>query len=847
MTDPESGSTPLGIIAARACDNCRARKIRCDKATPCSNCSTAKITCHTSDRPPKEQRQRVLISNQYEQKIDAIEDRLTGIERLLHRLVENQSSQEPKVLSPKTDPRENEREHDAGQESIRPEHSATAQFEGESSLSASTQQAHSTLESLLGHNTNVRNDPDVSAALVALQEMQQHGWPNRHGSRLRVNRTSNGAAGTPEPLPPRSAAMEVIRAVKDTGDETILAWYWYMDFDADKFANDCKRFYDAPEQASVALQVIVHSGLYSMFSGHPLLIEHSPNKTDASGVAYRVYAERCLANLKNSLLKFPLILAPTIENITALATGSAQSIQAADFSLCWTLTCAGARLCQSLGWHRKNVINQDNPKEARIKKGLFWTIYFNDKCLSLRLGVSSTFQDYDVALEYPEPPTDPRWVNWGLFAHLALDVATLHGMIYEKLYSPGASTSTVEQRMHAVEDLARQIQDAAAKNEQMLKSPDFEQFYFKMLGESNEVLLDCLLTLVYRKMPMANTDPSHLSLSLNTYCINAARSAMLSHQKAIRTLQVASKDVWLEYFNWTILNTPFTPFMVIFTNCVNTLSLPDLSLLEDFVSSILLGPAYESSDTITRFHRLCDGFAKLAKSYIAASLRERQTSEVQQSKQNNTSRKRRKVDNTIPSGVHSTASPTYASTTPPDPQHQHQSSTTEHPSNPLFYSHQPNHPDPAPLSDDQSSNLFLSTPFEDWLTSESIGVNGLNQNLGLVSLGGFFSNTHQQHQQQQQQQHPSSSAFLSGFEYGYSNDTGSPGGFGYLPQQQQQQLGSTSDSVGAGGAGGGDAMTRTAGPGSGSAEAGNLTTNANATGTGTGVMMTEWWPAFGTL
>jgi len=94
-----------------------------------------------------------------------------------------------------------------------------------------------------------------------------------------------------------------------------------MYFDIDEFAEDCKRHYNAPNESSVALKVIIYGGLYYMFSGHPLIIEHSLDKTDPSGVPYRTYAETCRVRLQECLLEFPLLLEPTIENVAALATG----------------------------------------------------------------------------------------------------------------------------------------------------------------------------------------------------------------------------------------------------------------------------------------------------------------------------------------------------------------------------------------------------------------------------------------------------------------------------------------------------------------------------------------------
>lgn len=94
-----------------------------------------------------------------------------------------------------------------------------------------------------------------------------------------------------------------------------------MAFNVDTFTDNCKRFYDSPETASTPLQIIVYSGLYSMFIGHPLLVDHPPDKTDAAGVLYRHHADRCRGNLNIALANLPMTLSANVENITALALG----------------------------------------------------------------------------------------------------------------------------------------------------------------------------------------------------------------------------------------------------------------------------------------------------------------------------------------------------------------------------------------------------------------------------------------------------------------------------------------------------------------------------------------------
>ncbi|KAI7424855.1 hypothetical protein KC336_g7041, partial [Hortaea werneckii] len=69
----------------RACDACRARKVRCDKGSPCSHCKSSGSICRTTVNTNAEPRSRVNISKEYEKKIDRIGDRLANIEALLTR------------------------------------------------------------------------------------------------------------------------------------------------------------------------------------------------------------------------------------------------------------------------------------------------------------------------------------------------------------------------------------------------------------------------------------------------------------------------------------------------------------------------------------------------------------------------------------------------------------------------------------------------------------------------------------------------------------------------------------------------------------------------------------------
>ncbi|KAL2269284.1 hypothetical protein VTJ83DRAFT_1468 [Remersonia thermophila] len=233
MTGSEQGEGDGAI--RRACDQCRLRKIRCDKDSPCANCRIAKRTCSSTGlgQKPKEGRQRVLISTQYERKIDHFEARLTNIENMLRDLSMSIAGRSPAVSAsssavsgppsaPAPGPAPIAGSHPAGSPppsgpapadmvyapdvSINasaitpdpddPDEDTAPAFEGDSSMAAQTAFAsefleHTVTRTLLSaapassgphpphhgqhgnqqQNMNLDLDPDMQSALSALQQM----------------------------------------------------------------------------------------------------------------------------------------------------------------------------------------------------------------------------------------------------------------------------------------------------------------------------------------------------------------------------------------------------------------------------------------------------------------------------------------------------------------------------------------------------------------------------------------------------------------------------------------------------------------------------------------------------
>jgi hypothetical protein len=109
-----------------------------------------------------------------------------------------------------------------------------------------------------------------------------------------------------------------------------------------------------------------------------------------------------------------------------------------------------------LGYHRIGTFSDECPKEAERKQFLFWIAYVLDKSLSLRLGRSSTIQDYDVTL--PDARTnDPDTSSTAAFFGLWVIASKLQGQIYELLYCPEAIALPEPTRRSRVELLAQRL------------------------------------------------------------------------------------------------------------------------------------------------------------------------------------------------------------------------------------------------------------------------------------------------------------------------------------------------------------------------------------------------------
>ncbi|KAI4863796.1 hypothetical protein F4820DRAFT_359771 [Hypoxylon rubiginosum] len=579
-------------IARRSCDQCRSRKIGCDRDSPtCSNCVSARLDCTHSAVAvnAKAPKQRVLISAQYEQKIDDIAKGIDGIKLLLQGL----------NLLP---------------DAVQPEHNSVRHLTPASSLQPPAEDQLYSLsedESLWDHSAHIieflkavvqdRGSSDVgpeeSEVLLSLRSLiRALDMPtlNSSSSISVANLSNHNHTGSS--MPPLEAVVAVLRWAKDHEDYTRIAWISRV-FPLQKFAEVCQKVYFPIQDYSEAEYIIANGVLSHIFAEHVVI----------SGLLdYREYCQLCRKNLHIAISQLPLLLPASIEVIAALTLAAYNSIENSKATAAWTFISAASDLCQRLGYHRVRPTREIDPTVRTTQEHLFWTVYRLEKGLSLRFGRSSTIHDAEITL-----PIDANELQ-------STKIARIIGKVYGRLYSPTGLSRSNDDRGRVAEELAGELRDLINKIHLDIADTTGQPIN----GESDPmriVYLRCdlvcqssLLTLILRAIP---TVPNSVS-GVSDECVAVAREVMEIHQQCIMDVRACKNDPSMvtKYINWALLHTPFVPFSILFTRAVQFLDLADLALLDRFTAS--LKPDGVSTDSITHPYRLYELLCQTARLYI---------------------------------------------------------------------------------------------------------------------------------------------------------------------------------------------------------------------------------------
>lgn len=129
----------------------------------------------------------------------------------------------------------------------------------------------------------------------------------------------------------------------------------------------------------------------------------------------------------------------------------------------------------------------------------------------------------------------------------------------------------------------------------------------------DDVLRLSLITLVYRAEPRSPDSATTFSSS----CVQAARNTLERHHACMAAMGVKADFYFPLYLYWTILFSPFIPFIILFCQVIETRNQSDLVLMQGFVTSIQKAPAV--SEGASKIHHLFQTLYNVACHYIDLS------------------------------------------------------------------------------------------------------------------------------------------------------------------------------------------------------------------------------------
>ncbi|RSL97765.1 hypothetical protein CEP52_010718 [Fusarium oligoseptatum] len=557
----------------------------------------------------------VHLGSIYENKIDRIVNRIEELNQTIQQLSLNQPG--PKYhgtpLNPQTSqsafrPTPASSEPTPSDPSFigeSPPYSSKPEYEGESSLFAHAVFATKFLQNSVSNNSSSEVALEMTSVLNALrgvidaQKQQSDTVDNLYPHALPL---PPGTSLRKLPMPSTEKALACLRMAQGgfmqthqvpsadvSEDSTPIQILWLMDLQTipqftTHFIKVC-----SPGPVTEADLIIFYLGLYWLFCECANAVEDENLKQE-----YNEQGIICRGSLETVLSRLPFHMPATLEHVLAMCMASLYCIQRCKPSAAWNFICAASNLSQSLGFHSSMMLDQETTEIKSQKTRLFWCIYTTEKMLALRIGRSSTIRENDITV----PSMSPEVLNDPFFSHsffsqafpIWIGMSTLQGRVYDEIYSPAslaqpASVRTARARALAAEtkrlmevedDLQVKCKDQVAR-----KLGDvLSQLCFR----SERVTSLSMLTLIYRSIP---PDKPGASVFCDE-CIATARRAVREHEKCVEifTSTEIQSNYFLLYVNWTLLQSPFIPFIVLFCHMIETSDSSDLSCLRDLVQTL---------------------------------------------------------------------------------------------------------------------------------------------------------------------------------------------------------------------------------------------------------------------
>ncbi|CAO2653775.1 Nn.00g031860.m01.CDS01 [Neocucurbitaria sp. VM-36] len=593
-----------------------------------------------------------------EKKIDRIEDRLASIENVLEALSSKLGNLDIRGDSAETSSQSRSSRVGTGRSpGVVAEAATPAPFEGETAINSQSDYAREFLAKAVGSTPSIGHNAEIKSALTALEELVTQQGHNASENPL-INRSLASCDPGKLDRPPWDIVSDVLD--KATKYPTMAFAVIFPFLKMRNLREIFENAYNSPSSCSAARRILtfgVMANLFAELRTFPMI-----NMDVTNFGTYTVQSRRLM---EIAMSQLDVFMPASYENIMALLLGSAHAIEMCKPSLCWILISSAAGLCQNLGYHRINTMMNDTHEERKSKIHMFWMIYLFDKTLSLRLGRASIIQDWDISLPFLTPGDNTDQDESNRMLAYWVKVARVQGQTYEKLFCPAAFLKTPAERTRIAVELVdamnlawyergdasvtdftwlsdwnkysiHQRRGAGAPNscpnETQIPSKrkpfttqnvgpgtslDGKEQTLGAFDRVQDLFFHSDVVMHYSTCALIQRAVTPNQVTFNQECLESSRAALVAHMRANSQFNtVGNEELWSGYIHWSILQAPFTPFIVIFCNAIQQADSSDLPSLADFVTSL------ESIRTVSegadKLYKMCRLFLQVAKLYITA-------------------------------------------------------------------------------------------------------------------------------------------------------------------------------------------------------------------------------------
>ncbi|KAE8142333.1 hypothetical protein BDV38DRAFT_268035 [Aspergillus pseudotamarii] len=559
--------------------------IKCDRVNPCHQCvkTTARCT-YTFGRKAREKRQRVLISSVYERRLEDISIKIDQLGEVVKRLADERPGT-PCLRNPVN---LNVSLHSSLQSSstqthIQPPSQARAI---EPSLFAQVMVITGALQATVSDIPYGNVSTEMTAALDALWmtvSVQKQQNETLAGSRPFRNELSSGLSLRDLPIPPLEKIMACLRIAQESPPSQL---YWPFEFGSLAEFTQYVIKACSPGPITDMELIIVHYVLSWLFTE----CSNSAGDEDVRR-DYEMQALTCRGCLETIISNLSFHIDTHTDSIRAMYMAALYCLYCGKVSTAWTCITRASLMSQALGLHSSHIMAAEPTEGVQGKVRLFWAIYVLEKSLSLRLGRSSTIRDQDITV--PRLLMDckmtslvyNRMPDW-------IDVANLHGRVYDNLYSPNALEQPFSDRVSCANALASELEQ---KRPNQWTSHGIHAGLSKFIIHATRAIDYSTLASIYR----GTSSEKPFSMASCPECITAARAALEDSEACISMIAdmpswPPSYDVWV---NEILLLAPFMPFLILLGNVVESSDLSDLGRLQRLIHglhSLTRSPRYSS-------------------------------------------------------------------------------------------------------------------------------------------------------------------------------------------------------------------------------------------------------------